>query len=83
MVTVSPSQALLADTRLHAAAQQEGEFPLFVFLAILAVLAVMAVAAARSHTDAGSGRYRSNRHETAPRSRPEPLGHPLDRIDTF
>ncbi|MFC9553621.1 hypothetical protein ACFTWF_22465 [Rhodococcus sp. NPDC056960] len=81
MVTFSPATVLLADS--HLTAPEEGEFPLFVVLALLAVIAVMALAAARRSTDGGTpGRYRSNRHQTAQRPHREPLGHPLDRIDT-
>ncbi|UOT08434.1 hypothetical protein MPY17_39915 (plasmid) [Rhodococcus opacus] len=82
------STVLLAEGHLPAGAPDEGEFPLFVVLAILALLAVMAIVAAHHHRadkpDEFSdiaGRYESTRHETAARPEPEPLGHPLDRID--
>ncbi|MDF3313358.1 hypothetical protein P3H15_51575 [Rhodococcus sp. T2V] len=82
MIAFSSTTVLLADGHLPTGAPDEGGFPLFVVLAILAVLAVMAAVAAHHRADDPdefsdiTGRY-----ESAARPRPEPLGHPLDRID--
>ena len=88
MISVSSTTVLLADRHLPAGAPDEGEFPLFVVLAILALLAVMAVVAAHHRDDNPdeysdtAGRHGANRPESAARQQPEPLGHPLDRIET-
>ena len=87
LTAFSSATVLLAEGHLSAAPPDEGAFPLFVVLAILAVLAVMAVVAAHhryGNPDKLSdvaGRDGSNRRESAARPQPEPLGHPLDRID--
>jgi len=88
LIAFSSTTVLLAEGHLPAGAPDEGEFPLFVVLAILALLAVMAVVALHRADNPDefsdtAGRYDSNRQETAARPQPEPLGHPLDRIDTY
>jgi hypothetical protein len=52
----------------------EGQFPVWLTLSIIAVVLLGGYAATRT---AGSDREGSARPP-----RPEPLGHPLDRIDT-
>jgi hypothetical protein len=87
LIAFSSTAVLLADGHLPPGAPDEGEFPLFVVLAILALLAVMAVVAALHRADNPDefsdidGPSGSNRPETAARPQPEPLGHPIDRID--
>ncbi|AHK35989.1 hypothetical protein OPAG_06806 [Rhodococcus opacus PD630] len=55
----------------------EGQLPVWLTLAVIALILLGGYAATRTAGTAGSAREGSAR---APH--PEPLGHPLDRIDT-
>ncbi|PBC47340.1 hypothetical protein [Rhodococcus sp. ACPA1] len=67
----------IAGLALEAAENSaEGQLPVWLSLAVIALILLGGYAATRTTGTAGSDRLSSAR------PRPEPLGHPLDRIDT-